>query len=399
MGKKKKNELCEAIYREDIKNAPDLEKIMAESIPQEKFAMNQLNEKLIDAKFEGKPVSFMGDAWMRFKKDKVAVASGVIILFLIFMAVFGPMMSPYTFRQQHTHFMTLPPRVPGLERLGIFDGSVVWSDLQAATLEDFGDAVIEILSVYNWYFRGEPFPRYTARINLYTLRGAEDHYFIFGTDNIGRDMFVRLWRGTRISLLIAFWSVIVNVTIGVILGAICGYYGGTPDMIIQRISEVLMGIPFLVLAILFIMAFGAGIISFILVIVITGWIPMKRMIRSQFYRFKDYEYVMASRTMGAKDRNLIFRHILPNAIGPLITQATFAVPAAIFLESFLSFLGLGIQAPEPSIGVLLADGQRVLTQSPHLTFFPAVVIALLMLSFTLFGNGLRDAFDPRLRGT
>ena len=118
----------------------------------------------------------------------------------------------------------------------------------------------------------------------------------------------------------------------------------------------------------------------------------------QFYRYKDYEYVLASRTMGAKDRVLIFRHILPNAIGPIITQATFAVPSAIFSESFLSYLGLGIQAPEPSIGVLLAEGQGYLTTDPHLTLFPALVISALMLAFNLFGNGLRDAFDPRMRG-
>ena len=126
---------------------------------------------------------------------------------------------------------------------------------------------------------------------------------------------------------------------------------------------------------------------------------MSRMIRAQFFRYKDYEYVLASRTMGASDRRLIFRHILPNAIGPIITQATFAVPSAIFSESFLSYLGLGIQAPEPSIGVLLAEGQGSLTTSPHLTLFPAIVVSLLMLSFNLFGNGLRDAFDPRARGS
>ena len=237
-----------------------------------------------------------------------------------------------------------------------------------------------------------------ANINMYEYTGAEDHYFIFGTDNIGRDLFVRLWRGTRISLLIGFVSVFINVCIGVTYGSVAGYYGGKVDMIMMRITEILGGVPFLVMSILFIMVLGAGIVSFILVLILTGWIGMARMIRAQFYRYKDYEYVMASRTMGAKDRVLIFRHILPNAIGPIITQATFAVPSAIFSESFLSYLGLGIQAPEPSIGVLLAEGQRVLTTSPHLTLFPALIISLLMLAFNMFGNGLRDAFDPRMRG-
>ena len=186
---------------------------------------------------------------------------------------------------------------------------------------------------------------------------------------------------------------------GVVYGAVSGYYGGKVDMLMQRIIEILGGVPFLVMAILFVMFLGAGIRSFILVLIITGWIGMSRMIRAQFFRYKDYEYVLASRTMGASDRRLIFRHILPNAIGPIITQATFAVPSAIFSESFLSYLGLGIQAPEPSIGVLLAEGQGSLTTSPHLTLFPAIVVSLLMLSFNLFGNGLRDAFDPRARGS
>ena len=191
---------------------------------------------------------------------------------------------------------------------------------------------------------------------------------------------------------------LINCLIGVVYGSISGYYGGHVDMIMQRVTEIIGGVPFLVMAILFVLFLGAGVSSFILVLVLTGWIGMSRMIRAQFYRYKDYEYVLASRTMGAKDRVLIFRHILPNAIGPIITQATFAVPSAIFSESFLSYLGLGIQAPEPSIGVLLAEGQGYLTTDPHLTLFPALVISALMLAFNLFGNGLRDAFDPRMRG-
>lgn len=169
-------------------------------------------------------------------------------------------------------------------------------------------------------------------------------------------------------------------------------------MYMQRVIEILAGIPSLVLIILFIIYIGPGIIPLAMAMVLTGWIGMSRMIRAQFYKYKGQEYVLASRTMGAKDRKLIFRHILPNAIGPTITQATLAIPGAIFTESFLAYLGLGLQAPEPSIGVLLAEGQRQLLNYPHLTLFPAVLISVLMLSFNLFGNGLRDAFDPTLRG-
>ena len=166
----------------------------------------------------------------------------------------------------------------------------------------------------------------------------------------------------------------------------------------QRFIEILGGVPTIVVMILFILYYGSGILPIALALCLKGWIGMSRMIRAQFYKYKRMEYVLASRTLGAKDLTLIFRHILPNAIGVLITMAALAIPRAIFQESFLAYLGLGIQAPEPSIGILLAEGQKVLIDHPHLTLFPAILISTLMISFNLLGNGLRDAFDPTLRG-
>lgn len=388
--------MSKKVKKLEVPAAPDVEKIVQEKIPAGEFE-RVAGDKIFDQNIEGEAIGFFKDAYLRFKKNKAAIVSMWIIPLIVFMAIFGPMMSPYHFREQHTSFGTLPPRIPILENFGIADGCVEM-DVFKADLEEYGDAVKEIKSEYIWKFRNKDVEKAIIKLDLYKYRGAEDHYFIFGTDNIGRDLFVRLWRGTRISLLIGIISVLINCFIGVVYGAVSGYYGGKVDMVMQRISEILGGIPFLVMSILFIMVLGAGVWSFILVLIVTGWIGMSRMIRAQFYRYKDYEYVMASRTMGAPDRTLIFRHILPNAIGPIITQATFAVPSAIFSESFLSYLGLGIQAPEPSIGVLLAEGQKVLTNSPHLTLFPALVVSALMLAFNMFGNGLRDAFDPRMRG-
>lgn len=381
----------------DVPEPLNLDAILKEDIPSNMFEMPQMDSKIHDKEFESKPISFFQDAWIRFRKNKASLIAGIMILFIILMAIFAPMFSTYSFRQQHTQFGTLPPRVPILEDFGILDGTQR-EEIFSADLEMYGDSVVEIIDEFVWEYKGKEINKMIINLDVYKYRGAEDHYFIFGTDNIGRDLYVRLWRGTRISLLIGFCSVLINCFIGVIYGSISGYYGGKVDMVLQRISEILGGVPFIVMAILFIMIMGAGVTSFILVLILTGWIGMSRMIRAQFYRYKDYEYVLASRTMGAKDSKLIFRHILPNAIGPIITQATFAVPSAIFAESFLSYLGLGIQAPEPSIGVLLSEGQRVLTTSPHLTLFPALVVSSLMIAFNLFGNGLRDAFDPKMRG-
>lgn len=169
-------------------------------------------------------------------------------------------------------------------------------------------------------------------------------------------------------------------------------------MVMMRITEIVGAFPQSILATMLILVMGTGIRAIIVALVVRGWIGTARLIRAQFLRFKGREYVLAARTLGVDDRKLIFRHILPNAIGPIITRAMIAVPGAIFSEAFLAFIGLGIQAPEPSMGVLLSDAQKVLTSYPYQTFFPALLISVLMISFNLFGNGLRDAFDPTMRG-
>lgn len=226
----------------------------------------------------------------------------------------------------------------------------------------------------------------------------EGEYHWFGTDYLGRDLLTRLFRGARISLIIAFVSVICNVVIGVIYGSISGYYGGKVDMVLTHFAEVLDGLPYIVVTILFMLLFGSGMLSIILALCVTGWIGTSRLIRAQFYRFKGREYVLAARTLGVRDLKLIFRHILPNTVGPLITRAMIAVPGAIFSESFLAYIGLGIKPPEPSIGILLSNGQDVLLQYPYQTLFPAILISVLMIAFNLFSNGLRDALDPTRRG-
>ena len=208
----------------------------------------------------------------------------------------------------------------------------------------------------------------------------------------------RHFRGALISLLIALFSVGTNLIIGIIYGSVAGYYGGKIDMILTHVAEILDGLPYIVVTILFMLLFGSGMFSIILALTVTGWIGTARLTRAQFYRFKGREYVLSARTLGIPDYRLIFRHILPNTVGPLITRAMIAVPGAIFSESFLAYIGLGIKPPEPSIGILLSTGQGVLLQYPYQTFFPAVLISVLMIAFNMLSNGLRDAMDPNHRG-
>jgi len=314
------------------------------------------------------------------------------------MAIFAPNFNKYTYVQQHIELRNMPPRIPGLEKLGIADGRKLLTLRQLSSVMNTElfppDCIMEIRN--ERIIAGVPVV--DVLVDNYAYLGVKDVYFWFGSDYLGRDLFTRLFRGARISLFIAFFSVLTNLVIGLIYGAVAGYYGGKTDMLLMRIAEVLDGIPYLVVIMLFMMLLGTGILSLIIAMTITGWIGTARLIRAQFYRFKGREYVLAARTLGVPDLILIFRHILPNSLGPIITRTMIAIPGAIFSEAFLAYIGLGLQAPETSIGVMLADGQKVLLQSPYQTFFPAVLISVLMISFNLFSNGLRDALDPTKRG-
>lgn len=235
-------------------------------------------------------------------------------------------------------------------------------------------------------------------------------YFLFGTSAAGKDMVKLIWIGLRTSLTIGLIVAVINISIGIVYGAISGYYGGQVDIIMERFAEIIGRIPWLVTLSIFIALIGPGIQTLIYVMIVSGWIGVASVTRTQFYRYKGREYVLASRTLGAKDGRLIFRHILPNGIGTIITSSILMVPYLIFTEATLSYLGfgighgqsftiLGVNMSGVSIGVLLSDGRNQLRQNPHLTLFPAIIISILMITFNMFGNALRDAFNPALRGS
>lgn len=367
-------------------------------LPESDFQMIQ-SEEIHDEKFQTKPIGFFKDAMIRLSKSAVAVTSFTIIVIVILSSLIVPNITGYGYREQNIAAKDLPPRIPLLEDIGIADGTRVLKNRKKEALSDPKrypeGSVLEIVRE----FEAKGVAMVDVKVDAYVYAGVSaDEYHWFGTDYLGRDLCTRLFKGARVSLLIAFVSVVTNVIIGVIYGAISGYYGGKVDIVMTHFAEVLDGLPYVVVTILFMLLLGAGITSLILAMCVTGWIGTSRLIRAQFFRFKEREYVLAARTLGVGDIALIFRHILPNCVGPLITRAMIAIPGAIFSESFLAYIGLGIAPPEPSIGILLSDGQNVLLQYPYQTFFPAVLISLLMIAFNMFANGLRDALDPTKRG-
>jgi len=277
--------------------------------------------------------TYWKDAWRRLKKNKLAMAGLITLCILSIMAAFAPMLTQYAYDQQNLQMTNVTPN------------STYW----------------------------------------------------FGTDDFGRDLWTRVWWGTRISLFIGLTAALIDLVIGVIYGGISGYYGGRLDNIMQRFIEIIIAIPMLIIAILLIVTLGAGMSTIILAYALVGWTQMARLVRGQVLTLKENEFVLASQTLGASTWRIISRHLIPNALGIIVVQITFAVPAAIFFESFLSFIGVGIKVPMASLGTLLTDGATNIRLFPHRIMFPAIVFSLILLSFNLLGDGLRDALDPKMR--
>lgn len=311
-----------------------------------------------DVVYEG--ISFWKEVFLRFKENRGAVIGSILIVLISFMAFAGPYMNEHTYKSKVDNHINLPPRVPVIEKLGIFDG------------ERNGK-------------------------NVYETKGLDDIYYWFGTDNLGRDLWTRTWIGTRVSIYIALLAVVIDMFIGMGYGLISGYVGGSLDIAMQRFIEILSGIPNLVIVTLFVIVLNPGILSISLALVITGWIGMSRVVRSQVLKLKELDFILASKTMGASTATLIMKDLLPNIFGQVIIMSMFSVPNAIFYESFLAFIGLGLQPPLASLGVLINDGYKSILVYPHIILPPVMVLALLMLSFNLVADGLRDAFDPKMK--
>ncbi|WP_157052454.1 ABC transporter permease [Ornithinibacillus contaminans] len=281
----------------------------------------------------GKSTSFWKDAWRRFGKNKLALAGIIVIALLALMAFIGAPISGENYKD---------------------------NDLMS----------------------GNQTP-------------SADHWF--GTDSLGRDIFARTWEGAKISLFIGLMAAFLDLVIGVILGAVAGFVGGRVDEYIMRFADILSGVPYLLVVILLMVVMPQGLWTMILAMVITGWINMARIVRGQVMQMRSEEYVLASRSLGASNSRLLFKHLIPNTFGPILVTLTLTVPSAIFTEAFLSFLGLGVPAPLASWGVMTSDALGSFKYYPYQLFFPAFFICLTMLAFNVIGDGLRDALDPKER--
>lgn len=281
----------------------------------------------------GSPIGYWENVWIRFRQNRGALIGAIILVIITLFALLGPFLNAHDYQTQN----------PSLAN--------------------------------------------------HSADGA--HYF--GTDSLGRDLWSRIWYGAKISLFIALLAVALDVVIGVTYGFISGYFGGLVDDLMQRFIEVIYAIPNMVVIILMLLWFEPGILAIAIALAITGWVPMARIVRAQVLKWKTQEFVFAARALGASHTRVMFKHLLPNVMGPIVVSVTFSIPHAIFFEAFLSFIGLGLRPPEASLGVLVNDGFKLLQLFPYQLFWPALVISLIMLAFNLLGDGLRDALDPQMR--
>jgi oligopeptide transport system permease protein len=278
-------------------------------------------------------LSYSADAWRRLRGNPVAMVSLAVIILLFFLAVFGSSL------------------------------------------------------------RGLDYTRINAKMKNQGLSAQ----FWFGTDDMGRDLFSNLWLGLRVSLIVALVCGFIQISAGSLVGGIMGYFGGIIDIAVMRIIEIISAVPSLLVTMIIMMVLGNGVYSLLIAISITSWCGTARQIRGQVMQLREIEYILAAEAMGASSFRIILRHLLPNTIGIIIVNLTLSIPNYIFIESGLSFVGLGLQPPNTSLGTLIASGQVHMDFAPHQLFFPCIVLCLTVLAFNLLGDGLRNALDPRLR--
>lgn len=371
-------------------------------------------------------LTYWQDAWRRLKKNKLSMIGIFVVFLIIGFGFIGPYLTQYSYSDQINKYKNLPPMLDLYEIDGQYfhiskdynmfivepDGTLIdrldlpplnrdainkiyrYKMGDEEVILDFSYNLLPDKQGYDYDFTIE----FRGQVVTQPQTSKLNKMFPFGTDGLGRDLLTRVMYGAQISLLVAFIATLANLFIGVIYGSISGYEGGRVDEIMMRIVDIINSIPLVLYVILLMVWFrGGGLTNIIIALSSVYWVSMARLVRGQMLSLKEQEFVLAARVIGVAKWRIILKHLIPNAMGPIIVSMAMMIPAAVFTESFLSFIGLGVSAPMASWGTLANNALSGLTTYPYQLFFPALSIAFTMLAFNFIGDGLRDALDPRLR--
>lgn len=359
--------------------------------------------------------SLWQDAWLRLRRNRAAVASAILFLVLALAAIFGPLIAPHPYDRVYPQYVRVPASLQSYPR----EDAIIPAFEQALARARVGIGAVEVdgstarAPITSETEIDPRITRYVDRSDLFENARIEDvsadkrsavmvadvnrMRFLFGTDGNGRDLLARILIGMRISLAIGLLASAMALVVGVSYGAISGYLGGRIDGIMMRVVDILYSLPFIFFVILLVVFFGRSFILIFIAIGFTEWLDMARIVRGQTLMLKRQEYVHAAEAMGVDSIGILRRHIIPNALGPVVVFVTLLVPKAILLESLLSFLGLGVGEPLTSLGVLISEGAANLRGATWLLIYPAVTLTLILFALNFLGDGLRDALDPRDR--
>ena len=359
--------------------------------------------------------TFAGDVWFRFRRKPTAIAGLAMIVLLLLFALAGPLFTKYSYSVQDLEVVNIPPvmqvyHTPDGE--GYFYITQSLKVLYVNPDGTLGDQLERVreesdMSMTIFDYKGEEVGLYYGQKPyviadpdtkvIYPSQTIRNASYLLGTDSLGRDILTRLMYGVRVSLLVAFVAAAVNMVIGILYGGISGYLGGNVDVVMMRLVDIINTIPLTLYVILIMVLLGTGLQSIIVALGSVYWVDMARVVRGQVLSLKQQEFVLAAKTIGSSAKTILFQHLIPNAMGSILVTVTMLIPSAIFMEAFLSFLGIGLQPPLASLGTMCNDASANLRTCPYQLFAPALVICLIMFAFNFVGDGLRDALDPKLK--